>query len=56
MSMKKGSRRNGKEFSRAEALDMLAQCRLLRMSIEALEERAKKTLQKPHLRVVDESQ
>lgn len=53
MSMKKSSRRSGKEFSRAEAIDILAQCKLLRMSVEALEERAKKALKQPHLRVLD---
>ena len=52
MSMKRTSRRSGKEFSRAEALDTLAQCKLLRMSLDVLEERAKKAL-KPRLRVVD---
>ena len=40
-------------MTRAEALDVLAQCRLIRMSVDALEERAKKALARPRLEVID---
>lgn len=52
MSMKKPSKRNGKEFSRAEALDVLSQCKALKWSIAALEAKAYQVLRKPQLKLI----
>lgn len=53
MSIKKPSRRTGKGYSRAEALDILAQCALLRESIDELARQAVKALDEPKLEVID---
>ena len=41
------------EFSRAEALDILAQCKLLRISLDVLEEKARERLKRPELRLIE---
>ena len=56
MSMKKPSKKNGKDFSRAEALDALSQCKALRWSIAALEAKAYDSLRRPVLKVVKTEQ
>ena len=48
------STKSGATMTRAEALDALAQCALLKVSIQILEKKAKEALRKPELRLVDE--
>lgn len=45
-------RRNGTEFSREEAIDILSQCRLLQVSLDDLKKRAERSLRRSQLRVV----
>ncbi len=51
-SMMKHSKKTGREFSKAEALDILTQCKAIRWSVAALEERDRNALRKPDLRVI----
>lgn len=53
MSRKRRSTRTGREFSKAEALDILAETRLLQMAINELNKKALRALRKPDLRVID---
>ena len=53
MKHSKTTGRDASAWTRGEALDVLAQCQLIRMSVEALEERAEKVLKRPRLRVID---
>ena len=51
----KRSKTTGKESSawtRGEAMDVLAQCQLIRMSVDALEQKAEKVLNRPELSLV----
>lgn len=48
----KPSKPIGTEFTRAEAVDVLAQCKAIRWSVQALEQRAHEALRKPELKVI----
>ena len=48
----KPSQKTGKRFSKAEAVEILCQCKALKWSIAALEAEANAILRKPDLRVV----
>jgi hypothetical protein len=53
MSHKTPTQATGKGYSRAEAMDVLSQCKAIRWSLDALEGKAYEALRKPELRVVD---
>ena len=48
----KQSKKRGREYSEAEAIDILTQCKAIRLSLDALEEKARKALNKPELTVI----
>lgn len=48
----KTSRKRGTKYSRAEAIDILAQTKLLQESIDALNKQAMRALMRPDLKLV----
>ena len=50
----KQSKKRGREYSEAEAIDILTQCKAIRLSLDAVEEEAKAALRRPELRVIED--
>jgi len=52
MKRSKKTGRKSSAWTKGEAMDILAQCQLIRMSVEALEQKAEKVLKRPDLKVI----